>query len=315
MLKYAASRVVVMIPMLFVVLFITFTMGYYGPLDPVKLRARDMINQGFLVTDEDMALWRHQFGLDRPLLVQYGAYLGRIVRGDLGTSMVSTTTPVSHMISISLPTTLKLALGTSILLALVGIPLGLIAALRHNTAADYAIVGTSLFLHAVPVYVMGPVLMVVLVLYLHAMSVPRGFQGFHPSTVLFIFLLSMHPLAVVVRQTRAGILEVLSNDYVRTARAKGLRPMTIFTRHILKNALIPVVTSLGTMISGFVTGTVFLDTMFNIAGFGRLFSTALSGRDFPVIYGSVITIAAITMIVNLVVDLVYPLLDPRVTYK
>jgi len=315
MFRYAMARIAIMIPTLLCVLFLTFVLGYYGPLDPAKLIARQQMAMGLNVTEEEMARLRHDYGLDRPLLVQFGAYLDNLLHGDLGMSY-ATKVPVFYLISKSLPTSLLLAAGAGLILFVVGIPLGAVAALRHNTWLDYAIVGTSLFLNAVPIYVLGPLLMIILVLYLHLMPVPRGFQGpFAPSTFLFYFLLCLGPMATIIRQTRAGVLDVLTNDYVRTAHAKGLPPRAVVLRHVLKNAAIPVVTALGMMVSSFITGTVFLDTMFNIPGFGRVFSTALSGRDFTTIYACVVLIAIFTMLANLIVDLIYPLLDPRVVYK
>jgi len=315
MLGYAIKRVALAIPTLLVVLFIVFMLGYYGPLDPVKLEARSLRNQGIYLTDEEIAILRHSWGLDRPLLVQFGDYIKNLVlHGNLGVAYESRE-PVMRLILFTLPVSGQIALGAAIVIILVGVPLGMLAARYHNSWPDYVIVGTSLFLRSVPIFVLAPMLLIILVLRLGVMNVPRGYKGFmHPTTFLFVFLLALNPLAVVIRQTRAGILEVLGNDYVRTARAKGLTERIVLMRHVLRNAMIPVVTSTGLIVSGLITGSVFLDRMFNIPGFGRLFSTALSGRDFYVIYGAVIVVAIITMVSNLVVDLLYPFLDPRVTY-
>jgi ABC-type dipeptide/oligopeptide/nickel transport system permease component len=148
------------------------------------------------------------------------------------------------------------------------------------------------------------------------MNVPRGWQGvWHPAFWVGAALISLRTLAVIVRQTRAGILDVLAEDYVRTARAKGLREYRVFTRHIMRNALIPVVTSLGLLVDDFMWGAVFLDLAFNLPGIGRLFTQALSSRDFNMLYGVVLFTAFLTMAVNLIVDVIYPFLDPRVVYK
>ena len=166
-----------------------------------------------------------------------------------------------------------------------------------------------------PVYVLVPVSLIVFVLWLDLMTVPRGWKGvFHPHFFLAAALMSLRTLAVVIRQTRAGMLEVLANDYVRTARAKGLPELRVMTRHVLRNSLIPVVTQLGLMVDEFMWGAVFIDLAFNLPGLGRLFEQGLSSRDFNFIYGVVIFTAFLTMIINLLIDLLYPLLDPRVAY-
>ena len=315
MLGYAVKRVALAIPTILVVLFIVFALGYYGPLDPVKLEVRSLRNQQIYLTDEEIATLRHSWGLDRPLLVQFGDYIKNLVlHGSLGEAYTSRES-VLRLILFTLPVSGQIALGAAVMIVFVGVPLGALAAKFHNTWPDYAIVGTSLFLRSVPIFVLAPMFLILLVLKLDVMDVPRGYKGFtNPTTFLFVFLLALNPLAVVIRQTRAGILEVLGNDYVRTAHAKGLTEWIVLTRHVLRNALIPVVTSTGLIVSGLITGSVFLDQMFNIPGFGRLFSGALSGRDFYVIYGSVIVVAIITTTTNLIVDLLYPVLDPRVTY-
>ena len=315
MLKYVCTRIALIVPSVVVVLVITFILGQLSPIDAVDIIIRDRMNKGVQVTPEQVARMREQFGLEQPLIVQFFDYAGRVLRGDLGVSYFGGSS-VRHILQVSLPVTVQLALVAMLLLMAVGVPLGVLAALRQNSWLDYLIVGSAIFLRAVPIYVLGPIVLIVLVLHLGVMEVPRGFAGlWHSSTIVFVILLALNPLAVVIRQTRAGVLEVLGNDYIRTARAKGLPTRAVVIRHVLRNALIPVITSVGLIVTGLITSTVFLDQMFNIPGFGRVFSLALTQRDFPVLYGAVIATSLLTMAANLLVDLLYPVLDPRVKYE
>jgi peptide/nickel transport system permease protein len=315
MLKYVFTRTALIVPSVVVVLVITFILGQLSPVDAVDVIIRDRMNRGVRVTPEQVDLMRHQFGFDRPLVVQFFDYAGRVLRGDLGNSYFGAVS-VRHVLRVSLPVSAQLALLAMLLLMVVGVPLGVLAALRQNSWVDYLIVGGAIFLRAIPIYVLAPIVLIVLVLHLQVMEVPRGFSGlWHSSTIVFVVLLALNPLAVVIRQTRVGVLEVLGNDYIRTARAKGLPTRAIIVRHVLRNALIPVITSVGLIVTGLITSTVFLDQMFNIPGFGRVFSLALIQRDFPVIYGAVIATSFLTMAANLLVDLLYPVLDPRVKYQ
>ncbi|MCE7988930.1 MAG: ABC transporter permease [Caldilinea sp. CFX5] len=314
MLRYFVGRILILIPTLLIVLFVTFLLGYLGPVDPVMIIARDNAARGIYFTPAQIADLRHQYGLDRPFLVQFGTYLNNLLHGNFGYSYRDAA-PVLPRIIAALPVSGSLALGAMVILIVLGIPLGILAARFHNTLIDYLIVGGSLFLNAVPVYVLVPVSLIVFVLWLDLMTVPRGWKGvFHPHFVLAAALMSLRTLAVVIRQTRAGMLDVLANDYVRTARAKGLREIRVMTRHVLRNSLIPVVTQLGLMVDDFMWGAVFIDLAFNLPGLGRLFEQGLGSRDFNFIYGVVIFTAFLTMLINLLIDLLYPLLDPRVMY-
>jgi len=314
MFHYFIGRILTLIPTLAIVLLITFLLGYLGPVDPVMILVRDNAMRGIYYTPAQIAELRHQYGVDRPFLEQLQTYFNNLVHGNFGYSYRDAS-PVLPRILQALPISGSLALGALIVLILFGIPLGILAARFHNTAVDYVIVGGSLFLNAVPVYVLVPVALIVFVLWLNWMTVPHGWKGvLHPHYFLAAALMSLRTLAVVIRQTRAGILEVLANDYVRTARAKGLREVRILTRHVLRNSLIPVVTQLGLMVDDFMWGAVFIDLAFNLPGLGRLFQQGLSSRDFNFIYGVVLFTAFLTMSINLLIDMLYPLLDPRVVY-
>jgi ABC-type dipeptide/oligopeptide/nickel transport system permease component len=314
MLRYIVLRILAIVPTLFAVLFITFLMGYLGPIDPVTIIQRQRAAQGIYLNPDEVAALRHQLGLDRSFWEQLGTYLDNLLHGNFGYSYLDSA-PIWPRLMTALPVSAQFALASLLVIIVVGIPLGMLAAKYHNTRLDYLIVGGSLFLHAIPVFVLVPMTLIVLVLWLDVMNVPRGWQGVWTlSFWVGAALISLRTLAMVIRQTRGGVLNVLAEDYVRTARAKGLRERQIFTRHIMRNAMIPVVTSLGLLIDDLMWGAVFLDLAFNLPGIGRLFTQALSERDFNMLYGVVLFTALLTMLTNLLVDLIYPFLDPRVVY-
>jgi peptide/nickel transport system permease protein len=309
MLRYIASRFVVALPVVLLVILITFTLGYYAPGDPIALIYNENITN---MTPDDLERLHRQYGLDRPYLVQYFDYMSKVLRGDLGTS-IATKQPVLDMIRIALPITLQLGLAAAVLLIVLGIPLGVLAALRHNTWLDYTIVSSSLFLRTIPIFVLAPMLMIFFVLQLGILDVPLGWNGLLDSRVILpIVLLAAGPLADVVRQTRVAVLEVLGQDYVNAARAKGLKTHMIVTRHIMRNALIPIVTSLGLIVNGLIHGSVFLDRVFSLPGFGSIVVNGIQLLDFPVILGTTIFGALLVIGANILVDLIYPYIDPRV---
>lgn len=255
---------------------------------------------------------RDQFGLDDPFLTQFTNWLGRLVRGDLGYS-INGQRDVLRMIVVTFPISLQMGLAGALVTTLIGIPLGCLAALKQNTWIDYFIVGGTLVFRTVPVFVLAPLLLVFFVLVLGVMKVPRGWDGlFQSKTILPIFILSLAPLPVIVRQTRAAVLEIFSLDYVRTAKMKGLSLWIIVIRHILRNALIPVVTTLGFVTEGLIVGAIFLDSIFAIPGFGGVTERAYRTFDYPVIMGVTIVSAVMIILTNLFVDLIYPFLDPRI---
>lgn len=312
MVKYLVGRLATAIPTVLAVLFITFTLTYISPYDPVRQMLANTPIQS-MDTEENIARIRAQYGLDRPFLVQFGDYLVKLSQGYMGIS-INGQRDVWSMIKNTLPVSAQLGLAAAFLTALLGIPLGALAALKQNTTTDYLIVSISLVFRSLPVYVLAPLMLVLLVLVLHVMKVPRGWHGlFSWQAILPVFLMMLGPLPVVIRQTRQGVLEVLAQDYVRTAQAKGLRTRTIITRHVLRNALIPVVTSFGFITEGLIVSTVFVDTIFAIPGYGSVASAAFSSFDYPVIMGVTLVGSVLVILTNTMVDLLYPLLDPRVT--
>ncbi len=309
MARYLLNRVLTTIPVIFIVLMLTFTLGFYAPGDPIVLIYNENLAN---MTPEDLVRLRNQYGLNRPYWEQYVDYMGKVLRGDLGVS-IATKLPVTQMIRQALPISVTLGLAAGALLILLGIPLGILAAMRHNSWVDYTIVGTSMVFRTIPVFVLGPMLMIVLILQLKLLDVPLGWKGlFHQQSILPIVLLAAAPLADVIRQTRVAVLEVLSHDYVRTAQAKGLKTWTIIVAHILRNALLPVVTSLGLIVNALIHGSVFIDRIFTLGGFGEIVVNSIKLLDIPVILGTTIFSTLLVIAANLVVDLVYPFIDPRV---
>jgi ABC-type dipeptide/oligopeptide/nickel transport system permease component len=309
MLGYIANRLLVTVPVVLLVILITFTLGFYAPGDPIVMIYNENLTN---MTPEDLVRLHRQYGLDRPYWEQYIDYMGKVIRGDLGTS-IATRQPVLDMIRVALPITLQLGLAAGLLLIVVGIPLGVLAALRHNTWMDYTIVSSSLFLRTIPIFVLAPMLMILFVLQLGILDVPLGWQGILDQRVILpIVMMAAGPLADVVRQTRVAVLEVLGQDYIVAARAKGLKTHMIVTRHIMRNALIPVVTSLGLIVNGLIHGSVFLDRVFSLPGFGSIVVNGIQLLDFPVILGTTIFSALLVIAANITVDLIYPYIDPRV---
>jgi peptide/nickel transport system permease protein len=312
MVKYLVGRLATAIPTLLAVLFITFTLTYISPYDPVRQMLANAPVQN-MDTDENIARVRHQYGLDRPFLVQFGDYVNKLLHGYMGIS-INGQRDVWKMISNTLPVSFQLAIAAAFFTALLGIPLGALAALKQNSTVDYLIVSTSLIFRSLPVYVLAPLMLVLLVLVLHVMKVPRGWHGiFAWQAILPVLLMLLGPLPIVIRQTRQGVLEVLAQDYVRTAKAKGLSTRTIITRHVLRNAMIPVVTSFGFIVEGLIIATVFVDTIFAIPGYGSIAGAAFSSFDYPVIMGVTLVGSVLIIATNIIVDMIYPLLDPRVT--
>ena len=314
MTRYLSMRVLIIVPSLLATLLIVFLLGYLGPIDPVTILRTQWAAQGVYLNEVEVAELRHQYGLDRPFHQQFGTYMGNLLQGKFGYSFLDAA-PIWPRIKRALPVSGAVALGVLVIITVVGIPLGILAARFHNTWLDYSIVSGSLFFWSIPPYVLVPILLIVTVLWLDLMNVPRGWKGvMHPSYFVAAAIISTRSLAGIIRQTRGGILEVLQNDYVRTARAKGLAEFVVMARHVARNALIPVVTSLGLLVDDFMWGAVFVDLAFNLPGLGRLFQQGLQGRDFNMINGVVLFTAGLTMAINLIVDLVYPVLDPRVAY-
>ncbi len=310
MLRYITTRFVVWIPSVLLVMLGVYALAYFGAGDPIKLiflRAPGDV----AYNPERIEAIRESAGLNRPFLEQFATYIWNLLHGNFGNSLTSGRS-VWAMISAAAPVSFKLALCSILLTAVVAIPLGLIAALKQNTRTDYAILGSALFLWAIPAYVAGPMLMVLLIMVIPGSNVPYGWGGvFDVRILLPLFVLSFQPIALIVRQTRSAVIEVLSEDFVRTARAKGVPEMVVALRHILRPVLTPVVTQLGLIMITIVNGAIFVELVFGLPGLGRLTVQALTNTDYPVILAITLIGSFLVMISNLLVDVLYPLLDPR----
>lgn len=319
MTRYIIFRILGIIPLVLLSIFIVFTLGYLAPGDPITKMYQQMemegAETGVQVSQEEIDRARARYGLDRPFLEQYFDYMSKLFRGDFGESITMGGLPVLPTIMKVLPISMQMGVWAVLILVAMGIPLGVIAALHHNRWQDNLIVGVAIVWNSVPVFVTAPLTLMILVLGLKVMDVPYGWDGmFSPKVILPAIFLALGPMAGIIRQTRIGVLDVLSNDYVRTARAKGLPFHLVVMRHVLRNALLPVTTVLGMTVSGLITGSLFLDKIFGIPGYGRLGVNAVTSLDYPMILGTAIIGATMVMVANLLTDLVYPFLDPRVVY-
>jgi peptide/nickel transport system permease protein len=306
MLAYLIRRALWLPVLLIIVSFITFALGYYGPADPIVA----LLGQRY--DPEIAAQLAHEYGLDQPLAVQYVKYLGRVVHLDFGESIKYRNQPVLRLLIPRLAITIQLNAASSLIGVLIGISLGVMAALRRGQLLDRAIVFGVVLGRAVPVFVAGPIL-----LFFFARTVPvlppGGWDGiFSRSAVLPVLLLSVGPMAIFARQTRSGMLEVMGQDFIRTARAKGLREEAVVIVHALRNAFIPLLTILGFLLGSLVEGTFLTETIFGIPGMGQFAFEALSGRDYPVIITVTLLVAVAYALGNLWVDMLYGVVDPRV---
>jgi len=306
MLAYLVRRLLWLPVLLIIVSFITFALGYYGPADPIVA----LLGQHY--DPEIAAQLAHEYGFDRPFGIQYLKYLERIARLDFGESIKYRNQPVLRLLIPRLAVTIQLNAASSLIGVSVGIAMGVLAALKRGQWIDRLVVFGVVFGRAIPVFVAGPIL-----LFLFARTIPvlppGGWDGiFSRSAVMPVLLLSIGPMAVFARQTRAGMLEVMAQDYIRTARAKGLREVTVVTVHALRNAFIPLLTILGFLLGSLVEGTFLTETIFGIPGMGQLAFEALGGRDYPVIIAVTLLVAIAYALGNLWVDLLYGVVDPRI---
>ncbi|AFL49858.1 peptide/nickel transport system permease protein [Sinorhizobium fredii] len=310
MLRYVATRFAIWIPSVLLVMMAVYALAFYGAGDPIKLiflRAPGDV----AYNPERIEAIRESAGLNKPFIEQFGYYVWNLIQGDFGNSL-SSGRSVWAMIKAAAPVSFKLALCAIVLTALVAIPLGMIAALNQNRRLDYIILGSALFLWAIPAYVAGPLLMVGLIVLLPDAKIPYGWGGaFDIRIILPLIVLSFQPIALIIRQTRAAVIEVLSEDFVRTARAKGVPEIVVAIKHILRPVLTPVVTQLGLIMITIVNGAIFVELVFGLPGLGRLTVKALTNSDYPVILAITLIGSFLVMISNLLVDILYPLLDPR----
>jgi peptide/nickel transport system permease protein len=304
---YIAQRLVHAIPVLIGISVFSFLLLHLVPGDPVQIFAGDKP-----LTSERAAELRHQYGLDRPLVVQYLDYASHALRGDLGVALRSQR-PVLDSIVEALPGTAQLTLAALAIAAVLGITLGVLAAVSHGSWLDTAIMTVAMLGISTPVFYSS--LLLILLFSFTLAWLPATGQGGIERLVLPATALGLSSSAVLARLVRSSMLEVLGQEYVTTARAKGLAGPLVITRHALKNALIPAVTMLGLQLGALLGGAVVTETIFSRPGVGRLAVDAILSRDFPLVQGTVLLAATIYVLINLAVDVSYAVLDPRIRYR
>ncbi|MCK6449337.1 MAG: ABC transporter permease [Alphaproteobacteria bacterium] len=313
MYAFMARRLLASIPVIVVVAAFVFLLLHIAPGDPAAIIAGD------IATEAQIQSIRVRLGLDQPLHVQFFQWAAHLVRGDLGTSIFSNL-PVSRLIGQRLEPTIALTVLTMIFAIVVAVPIGVIAAWRAGTWIDRSIMGFAVLGFSVPVFALGYFLIWVFAVRLEVLPV-QGYQPlsaglgkFLESILLPSLALGIVYIALIARMTRASMIEVLSQDYVRTAHAKGLSQLPILLIHALKPASVPIVTTIGIGVALLLGGVVVTESVFNIPGLGRLTVDAILHRDYPVIQGVILVFAVIYLAINLAVDLIYTVLDPRIRY-
>jgi len=288
--------------------FIAFALGTYGPGDPVSVLVGQHRNP------EVIERITEQRGLNDPFFVQYARYLWNAIQGDLGESFTFRGESVGNLISGKIWISAQLGIAATIISVVIGIPLGLIAALNQGRKVDPIIVGITLFFVSVPVLVTAPILALIFVIWLNLLP-SSGWGGIFDSRIVMPALVMGAPgISVMTRLMRASTLDVLKQDYIRTARSKGIGEFLVQRRHIARNAMIPIVTVIGLSMGDLVTGAFITEGLYGIPGIGRLAVESIFNRDYPVIMALVLVVATSFVLINLMVDVVYVLLDPRIKY-
>ena len=314
MLGYIFKRIFMTIPVMVVVALFVFLLLRLSPGDPAAVIAGDY------ATAEDVQKIREKLGLSEPIVVQFVTWLGSLIQGDLGTSIFSNK-PVTELIAQRLEPTLMLALTTIIFSILVAVPLVTIAAFRAGSWIDRLVMLFSVGGFSIPVFVLGYILIYYFSITWRILPVQGYRSPFEDGMLPFIqhiilptLTLSVIYIALLARMTRASVMEVLEEDYIRTARAKGLSEVKILMRHALGNAAVPIVTVIGIGIALLIGGVVVTESVYNIPGLGRLVLDAVLARDYPIIQGLILFFSLIYVLLNLIIDLTYTLFDPRIKY-
>ncbi|MEX2199769.1 MAG: ABC transporter permease subunit [Dongiaceae bacterium] len=334
MLRYIATKLGLLIPTFFGVTILTFSMVRLIPGDPVELMAGE---RG--ISPERHAKLLAELGLDKPLLVQYAHYIGDVLTGDLGKSFVTKKPILTEFLTL-FPATIELAVCAILFALILGVPAGIIAAVRRGRVPDYAVMGVSLTGYSMPIFWWGLLLILLFSVNLGWTPVSGRislFFFFEPVTgfmlidsllsgqegafrsalhhlVLPTIVLGTIPLAVIARMTRSAMLEVLSEDYIRTARAKGLRPWRVVAVHALRNAMIPVITVIGLQVGVLLGGAILTETIFSWPGVGKWLIESVRRRDYAALQGGILLVATMIVLVNLFVDLLYALFNPRIRH-
>lgn len=297
------SRIASFCSVIFGVLLLTFLLIHLVPGDPVEVML------GESASTADRAQLRADLGLNRPLFSQFGSYLDKLAHGNLGSS-IHTKTPIIELIKTRYPATLKLAVLALLIGLSIGIPLGIYAALRNGKWQDFVVTIVSVRFSAMPAFWLGPMLMLVFAVWLGWLPV-SGMES-NTSIILPAITLGFGLSAILTRMTRTSLLEVLNEDFIRTARAKGLSEKTVIVRHALRAALLPIITIVGLQMGSLLAGTVITETIFSWDGIGRLLVESIEKRDYPVTQACVLVVALSYVLVNLFTDMLYRIADPRI---
>ena len=334
MLQFLLRRVSLVIPTFFGVTLLTFALIRLIPGDPIELLAGERA-----LTPERHAEMMARLGLDKPLMVQYGIYIADVFQGDLGKSIV-TREPVWSEFFTLFPATIELSLCALILALVVGLPAGILAAVRRGSVFDHSVMGISLTGYSMPIFWWGLLLILLfsvdlgwtpvsgrisalywiepvtgfLLIDTLLVDEPGAFTSAVRHLILPAIVLGTIPLAVIARMTRSSMLEVLGEDYVRTARAKGVSPLQVVAVHALRNALIPVITVIGLQVGVLLSGAILTETIFAWPGIGKWLIESIARRDYPSVQGGVLLVATVVITVNLIVDLLYGFINPRIRH-
>ncbi len=304
MLKYILRRLLLIIPVLLGAIIVVFTINFFSTTDPA------MIKLGLSASDPyKLAAMRETMGLNRPYIVQLADYVWNLLHGNLGDSYVYSKT-VWELLAGRIPNTLKLGIGAMVISVCIGIPLGIAAALHQNSAVDYITTTFAVVMNAMPGFLVAVLLMVIFALKLGWFPV-SGADGFK-SFVLPVIAAGIGPITQNARMTRSSVLEVIRQDYVRTARAKGIAESKVIMRHVMKNSLIPILTMVGSGLGTCLAGSILVEMIFNIPGMGMLINSSIMSKDFITVQGCVVVCAIVVALANLLTDLAYAAIDPRI---
>ncbi len=306
MINYLINRLALSVIVVFGVSILVFSMLHLVPGDPAVV----MLSES--ASGQDVEQLRHDLGLDQPLWVQYTLYIGHVVHGDLGRS-IRLQQPVAQLIAGRLPNTLELAITSLTLATILGVAVGAMSAVRRGRVSDHAVMAAALLGVSLPSFWLGLLLILFFGLRLGVLPIAGNQDGL-TSLVLPAVTLAAVPTATIARLTRSGLLDVLGEDYIRTARAKGLRELAVIVNHALRNSMIPVITVVGVQFGVLLGGAVIVETVFAWPGVGRLLIDAVSARDFPLVQGIMLFISISFVLVNLLADVVYAYVDPRIRY-
>jgi len=308
MLRYALRRLLIAIPTLFVIITIAFFMMRAAPGSPF-----DTDRQLPAAIEQNI---RAAYGMDKPLIAQYGDYLSKVVRGDLGPSLKYRDKTVTEIIAEGFPVSMTIGVASLLLAMVIGIGLGVAAALRQNRPADFGAMAVAMIGISIPTFVTGPLLALIFGVWLRVLP-SGGLQGgmSFQNLLLPVITLALPQIAIISRLTRASMIEVIRSNYIRTARAKGLSEWRVITRHAMRAALLPLVSYMGPALAALMTGSLVVEQVFQLPGIGRQFVIGALQRDYTVVMGVVILYAALIILMNLLADLLYGVLDPKVKYQ